>query len=99
MPYIGCPNQVISFVNTKFDPVCIEIEMTEHDVETLSYMLEGEQVRNYETGRITYYNTNREPYKQFEFSTIKDNYTKNNIGEMKIDVSNNFDDTLNINEI
>lgn len=99
MPYIGCPNQVISFVNTKFDPVCLEIEMTEHDIETISYMLEGEQVRNYETGTVTTYNFNNEPYKQFEFSTIKDNYTKNNIAEAKLSRNNNFDDSLPLESI
>lgn len=99
IPYIGCPNQTISFVNTKFDPVCLEIEMTEHDIETVSYMLEGEQVRNYETGTVTTYNFDGEPYKQFEFSTIKDNYTKNNIAEAKLSRDNNFDDSLPLDSI
>lgn len=99
MPYIGCPNQTVSFVNTKFDPVCVEIEMTEHDIETVSYMLEGEQVRNYETGTVTTYNFEGEPYKQFEFSTIKDNYTKNNIAEAKLSRDNNFDDSLPLDQI
>lgn len=99
MPYIGCPNQEISIVNTKFDPICVEIEMTEHDIETVSYMLEGEQIRNYENGVVTTYNFNGEIYKQFEFSTIKDNYTSNNIAEAKLSRTGSFDESLDLSTI
>lgn len=98
-PYIGTPNQTIIIKNTKFDPVCIEIEVTEHDIETISYMLEGEQVRNLENGRVSVYNFNGEIYKQMEYSTIKDNYHKKSIAEVKLDKSNNIDRSLDLDEI
>lgn len=95
-PYIGIPNQEISLVNTKFDPVSIDIHMVEHDVETLSIMLEGEQVRNLDNGRVTTYNFNGEPYNQVEFMTVKDNYTNTNIAEVKINKNGEFDASLPI---
>ena len=35
-PYIGVPNQKIVFINTKFDPVAIEVNIVENDMDTLS---------------------------------------------------------------
>lgn len=98
-PYIGTTGQSIVLKNTKFDPVCVEIEITDHDIETVSYMLEGEQIRNFENGRVTTYNFDGEIYKQMEFSTIKDNYTNTNIAEAKLDKSNNLDSTIDLNGI
>jgi hypothetical protein len=99
IPFIGKPSQKIVIKNTKFDPVCLEIEVTEHDIETLSYMLEGEQIRNLENGRVTTYNFDGEIYKQFEYSTIKDNYTNKEIAEAKLDKSGNIDRTFDLNTI
>lgn len=98
-PFIGVPSQRIVIKNTKFDPVCIEVEISDHDIETVSYMLEGEQIRNFENGRVTTYNFNGEIYKQMEYSTIKDNYTSRNIAEAKLDKTDNVDTSLNIENI
>lgn len=98
-PYIGKPSQKIVIKNTKFDPVCLEIEVTEHDIETISIMLEGEQVRNLENGRVTTYNFDGEIYKQFEYSTIKDNYNRTEIAEAKLDKSGNIDRSLDLDTI
>ena len=98
-PFIGTPNQKIIITNTKFDPVMIEVEMVEHDIETLSIMAEGNMVRNLDKGQVSYYNFDNEIYKQYEFSTIKDNYTKTNIAETKFDRSSNIDNSLDINEL
>lgn len=98
-PFIGAPNQDICLTNTKFDPVMIEVEMVEHDVETLSIMMEGEQLRNLENGRVTTYNFEGEVYKQMEFSTIKDNYTTNSVAEIKTDKTGNIDYSLDLEEL
>ena len=99
IPYIGAPNQKISITNTKFDPVMIEVEIVEHDIETLSIMAEGEVVRNLENGRVSHYNFEGEIYKQFEFFTVKDNYTTNNVAEVKTDQSTNVDTSLSLEEL
>ena len=98
-PYIGTPNQKIVITNTKFDPVMIELEMVDHDIETLSVMAEGNMIRNLDKGIVSYYNFDNEIYKQYEFSTIKDNYTKNSIAETKFDRSNNINNDLDINDL
>lgn len=98
-PFIGSPNQRIVISNTNFDPVMIEVEMVEHDIETLSIMQEGNVVRNLDNGRVSYYNFNNEIYKQYEFFTAKDNYTSKNVAEVKIDKTGNIDNSLDINEL
>lgn len=98
-PYIGSPNQEIVITNTKFDPVSIEIEMVEHDIETLSTMIEGEQIRNKENGRLSIYNDNGEIYKQYEFVTVKDNYNSQNILEAKLNKKDNIDFSADLEEI
>lgn len=99
IPFIGTPGQSIVFKNTKFDPVCVEVEITDHDIETVSYMLEGEQVRNLENGRVSTYNFNGEIYKQMEFSTIKDNYTGKSVAEIKVDKNDNIDRSLDLSSL
>lgn len=99
IPYIGAPNQKIALINTKFDPVALEINVVENDIDTLSYGIYGENVRNLDNGRLSVYNTDSEIFKQFEFSTIKDNYTQRSIAELKQDVSDNIDTSLDINEL
>lgn len=98
-PYIGVPNQKIVFINTKFDPVALEVNIVENDMDTLSYGIYGETVRNLDNGRVSIYNPNDEIFKQFEFSTVKDNYTNRSIAELKQDVSDNVDTSLDINEL
>lgn len=98
-PYIGTPSQIICITNTKFDPVMLEVEMVEHDIETLSIMAEGEVLRNLENGRVSHFNFDGEVYKQFEFSTVKDNYTTKSVAELKVDKSGNIDNSLDINEL
>jgi hypothetical protein len=72
MPYIGRATQEISLINTKFEPIMLEIEMVEHDIETISTMLEGDQLRNLDHGLLTYFNDNGEIYQQFETFELKD---------------------------
>lgn len=98
-PYIGTPNQRISISNTTFDPVMLEVEMVEHDIETLSIMQEGNVVRNLDNSRVSHYNFDNEIYKQYEFFTVKDNYTNKSVAEVKMDKTGNIDNSLDINEL
>lgn len=70
-PYIGEPGDKVILINTKFNPIMMEIEMVEHDEETLSYMIGGDQVRDRDNGIITLYNNNNEIYSQYDYYTIK----------------------------
>lgn len=98
LPYIGTASQKISIVNTKFEPVMIEIEMVEHDIETVTTMLEGSQVRSLDTGLITTFNNNDEIYSQSEVYTLKDEYTKNPVYEVKKNKKNNIDFSQSIKD-
>lgn len=85
-PYIGTRNEDVVLINTKFDPVMLEIEMVEHDADTISYMVEGDQVRDRDNAIITTYNDDREIYKQQDYYTIK-----NKLGEPLYDVKQRRD--------
>lgn len=72
IPYIGRATQEISLINTKFEPIMLEIEMVEHDIETISTMLEGDQLRNLETNTISTFNEEGGIYHQAACGTITD---------------------------
>lgn len=71
-PYIGEPGLEVNIVNTKFTPKAIEVELVDHDLETLSYMLEGDQVNDRDNGIITTYNNEHEIYHQSDIYVLKD---------------------------
>lgn len=89
-PYIGTPNQKIIISNTKFDPVSIEIEMVEHDTESLWTSMNGNTIRSLDNGLVTVYNKNNEIFTQHEYYTLKDNYTTNDKYEVKKDRDGNI---------
>lgn len=98
-PYIGVPSQQILISNTKFDPVMLEVEMVDHDIETLSIISEGNVIRTLDNGRMTHYNFDNEIYKQFEFYTVKDNYTQKPVYEVKKDKSGNIDNSIDAEQL
>lgn len=71
-PYIGAPGVNIKLVNTKFSPKVLEVEMVTHDMDTLSYMLEGDQVTDRDNAIITTYNDKKEIYHQSDYYVLKD---------------------------
>lgn len=70
-PYMGVPGEEVKISNTLFSPKMIEIEMVDHDADTISYMLEGDQVIDKDKGIITTYNEDNEIYHQADYYTIK----------------------------
>ena len=57
----------VAIINTKFSPVMIEIEMVEHDAETITTMLEGDTIMDHDNAIMTHYNDNKEIYQQYDF--------------------------------
>ena len=98
LPYIGTASQKIAFVNSKFEPVMIELEMVEHDIETVTTMLEGSQLRDLDNGLITTFNSDGEIYSQSEVYSLKDNYTNKPMFEVKKNKNNVIDFTQTIND-
>lgn len=93
-PFIGTAGQEISLINTKFDPVCLEIEICEDDFETLSLSINGDQVRSLDKGTVTTFNKNGEIFKQDEFSTVKDNYSTGDVYEIRQRRTDNIDTSV-----
>lgn len=85
-PYIGVPGEEVTLCNTLFSPKMIEIEMVDHDADTISYMLEGDQVRDRDHGIITTFNEDNEIYHQSDYYTIK-----SKLGTPLYDVKKNRD--------
>ncbi len=99
-PFIGKPTQRIILVNTLFEPVMLDIEMTEHDLNTMAYMLEGSQLRDLDNGLVTTYDENNQIYHQSEHYTVKDAATGKPVFEVKrnkntsVDFSQTLEDKL-----
>jgi hypothetical protein len=97
-PFIGKPTQKILLVNTYFEPIMLDIEMTTHDADTISYMLENSQLRDLDNGLVTTYNDNNEIYNQVEHFTLKDQYTGKPVFEVKQNKNNNVDFSQTIDD-
>jgi len=100
-PFIGQPNQEVIITNTFFNPVMVEIEMVEHDIDTLAYALFGNQTKSLEDGIYTIYNFNNQIYKQFDIFEIKDKFSGKPLFEVReertnIDFSKNFNTIITI---
>lgn len=91
LPYIGKATQKILLVNTLFEPIQIDIEMTTHDADTISYMLENSQLRDLDNGLVTTFNNENEIYHQAEHFSLKDNYTGKPVFEVKQNKKNSID--------
>lgn len=101
LPFIGEPNQDVIITNTFFNPVQIEIEMVEYDLETIAYGLYGPQSKSLEDGIYTNYTFNNEIYKQYNLFEIKDEFTGEPLFEIReprtnIDFSKDFDDITEV---
>jgi len=92
-PYIGEPGLDVKIINTKFSPKMIEVEMTTHDLDTLSYMLEGDQVNDRDNAIITTYNDEHEIYHQADYYVLKDRLGNPlyNIKKKRKDIDHNQD--------
>jgi len=63
-PYIGKPNQNIYLVNTTFDPVYLEVNLTRHDFDTLSYPLYSDILENEQNGLLSVFDYNGNTFSQ-----------------------------------
>ena len=101
LPFIGQPSQEVIITNTFFNPVMIEVEIVQHDVETLAFALFGNQTKSLEDGIYTIYNFNNDIYKQFNLYEIKDKFTGVPLFEIReqrnvIDFSKTFNNITTI---
>ena len=97
VPFIGSPGQIISVTNTYFDPILIELEVVEHDAQTLSYALYSNQSQSIQDGIYTIYDNNGVIYKQYNLFEIQDD-SNNPLYEAR-EIRNNIDFTKSADNV
>ena len=95
LPFIGQPDQTVILTNTFFNPIMLEVEIVDHDIETLAFALFGNQSKSVEDGIYTIYNFTNQIYKQYNLYEVKDQFTGKPLFEVRqernsIDFSKNF---------
>ena len=83
LPFVGQPNQQVIITNTFFNPIMLEVEMVDQDIETIAYGLFGNQTKSLEDGIYTIYNFNNDIYKQYNLYEIKDKFTGKPLFEVR----------------
>jgi hypothetical protein len=101
-PFIGSPGQEISITNTFFNPITIEIDMVEYDIETLAYGLFGNQTKSVDDGVYTIYDFENRIYKQYDLFEIQDKFNNEPLYEVRqlkssIDLTKDFNTIINPN--
>lgn len=94
---IGTQGQTISISNTFFDPLVIEVEMTDQNFKTLSYGIFGESTRDLETGIYTIFDESGRIYKQYNLGQKK-KLTSNGIVDFR-QIRDNINLNLTFNDI
>ncbi len=97
-PYIGQPNQNIIITNTYFNPITIDIQMSEHDIDTLAIALYGNQTKSIEDGIYTLYDPSNNIYKQYNLFEVRDEFN-NLLFEVRQDRGDNIDFSKNFNSV
>ena len=98
-PFIGKAGQKIIISNTFFNPIMIEVEMVENDVDTIVNYVAGEQIKDVDKGIVSYYDKNREIVKQMDVYEIKNDVGNVSLYEVKqirenIDITQDFDEII-----
>jgi hypothetical protein len=97
-PFIGQPNQNIIVTNTYFNPISIDVELAEHDIDTLAIALYGNQTKSIEDGIYTLYDNDLNIYKQYNLYEIRDEFN-NLLFEVRENRGNNIDFSKNFTNI
>jgi hypothetical protein len=97
LPYIGQPGQQVIITNTFFNPIMMEVEMVEHDDETLAFALYGNQSKSLEDGIYSIYNFENAIYRQYNLYEVKDQFTGKPLYEIReekdnVDFTKDFED-------
>lgn len=72
-PFIGQKGQTVIITNTNFNPIYMEIEMVDYDMETLNIALYGEQSKSIDDGIYTLYDFEDNIFAQYDLYEIRDN--------------------------
>jgi len=73
-PFIGSPSQEIVISNTFFEPIHLEVELTDHDFTTLGQALYGNQMKNIKSGKYGIFDDEGNLIKAFDLSQTLDDF-------------------------
>ena len=92
IPYIGAPADNVIITNTFFNPIVLEIEMVDHDFETLAISLYGNQTKSIDDGIYTLYDLSggNNIYKQYNLYEVRDQFN-DQLFEVRENRGNNID--------
>ena len=96
LPYVGQTGQKIKINKTIFDPMLIELDLTEYDINSLAIGLYGNQSKGLQDGIYTLYNFSNEIYKQYNLYEVQDQFSGEPLYEIRenrtnIDETKGFD--------
>ena len=97
-PFIGQPNQNIIITNTFFNPISVDVEIGEYDIDTLGIALYGNQTKSIDDGIYTVYDSAGNIYKQYNLFEVRDNFNEL-LYEVRQNRGNNIDFTKNFTNI
>jgi len=98
LPYIGHPNQEVIVSNTQFNPICMEIEMVDYDLDSLAIALYGNQTKSITDGIYTLYDRDNNIFKQYNLFEKRDEFG-NPLYEVREDRGDNIDFSKAFNNI
>jgi hypothetical protein len=98
LPFIGQVGQRIKIHKTTFDPILMEVELTEYDINSLAIGLYGNQSKGIQDGIYTLYNFSNEIYKQYNLYEIQDQFTGEPLYEIR-EIRTNIDETKDFDTI
>ena len=77
-----------------FEPTVVEVDILEHNAETLSYSLYGKRSMNRTSGLMRIYDHNGNVYKEFSMGTLSNNITGGDIVDYRCNIEDDicFDD-------
>jgi hypothetical protein len=92
IPFIGQPGQSVIITNTYFNPIVLDIEMVDHDFETLAIALYGNQAKSIDSGVYTLYDLSGADniYMQYDLYEVRDQFN-GQLFEIKQNRGNNID--------
>jgi len=97
-PFIGQPNQNIIITNTFFNPLSLDIQISNYDIDTLAIALYGNQTKSIEDGIYTLYDSAGNIYKQYNLFEVRDNFNEL-LYEVRQDRGTNIDFSKNFTNI
>ena len=96
-PFVGLKDQAVILTNTDFNPIILDVEMVDYDIEALAIALYGDQTKTIDDGIYTLYDFNGNIYKQYDLYEIR-NSTNDKLAEVRKHRTNdNIDTTKNLN--